>query len=80
MKKHTVKSMLCIGLLAAGITLTSCKEKSPEEVTGVDPVPETLEPMEPSYDDGTDTIMTETDTITKVNRENDDFELHKQVP
>jgi hypothetical protein len=79
MKKHTLKNVLCVGLVA-GSLLTSCKEKPAEGATGADNTPETLEPVEPVYDEDTDTIMTQTDSITKANRENDDFELHKQVP
>lgn len=80
MKIASLKSTLFIAVLAAGLTLTSCKDKSPEEETGIDTVPESMEPMEPSYDDESDDVMTTTDSITETNRDDKRIDIDKQVP
>lgn len=77
MKISFVKNiMLCTALLG-GLMFTSCKEKTEDNM---ETDTEVLEPMDPTYDEDQDTIMTEVDTITEANREHDEFELHKQVP
>lgn len=76
MKTAFIKTTIATSLFAGVLLLASCNDKVREGEMNNET--QTLEAEDSDYDN--DTIVTETDSVTAVNRQDNDLDVGKQVP